>query len=109
MSRSIGTRLQAIEVDDAALIGEEPPAPSPAPSAPRETQAQSALTGLLITSLKALSNRALVALGNLYALALAASTFWVYLTILGDPSPAQLVGAGMYSVFTIGCLFLRRR
>lgn len=103
MARTTGTRLQAVDEVEQELLGEE----TVAPNVSRGDH--EALTNLLFTTLRALSNRAITALGNLYALALAASTFWVYLTILGAPSVRQLIGAGMYSVFTIGCIFLRRR
>jgi hypothetical protein len=100
------SRLQAVGEEDAALIGEDPP---PVPNVSCVNKWDESLTQLLIVSLRALSQRTLTAISNLYALVLAASTFWVYLTILSNPTPLQLTGAGMYSIFTIGCLFLRKK
>lgn len=100
-----GTRLQAIADGAVPLIGSE------AMSAvePSSGRAESALTGLLITSLRALSQRALIALSSIVDMALMASVFAVWLLIMGSPTVFQLVGAGMYAVFALIALLLRRR
>lgn len=108
------SRLTAVREEEAPLLGEEQPRTPLQLGVPRGASReagtqQAALTDLLLMSLRSLSQRAVAALGNLYALALAASTFWVYLTILATPTTPQLIGAGMYSIFVIACLFLKRR
>jgi hypothetical protein len=103
------TRLTAVREEDARLIGEEPPAPV-APQVSRETsRAQSALTGLLLTSLRALSQRAIVALSSLVDLAMIGSVFALCLMIIGNPTTPQLIGAAGYAVFILTAIFMRRR
>ncbi len=101
MARS---RLQAVGEEDAALIGEEPPPPvEPAPR-----RVEHALTGLLITSLRALSQRAIVALSSLVDLALLASAFALWLLIIANPTLLQLTAVGGYAVFVLLSLYMRR-
>jgi hypothetical protein len=103
------TRLTAVREEDARLIGEEPPAPVAQP-VPRETsRAQSALTGLLLTSLRALSQRAIVAFASLVDLALIVSAFALWLLVIRDPSTLQLAALAGYAVFILAAILLRRR
>ena len=103
-----GTRLQAVGEEDAALIGEEPPVT--VPNVPRETRrAESALTGLLITSLRALSQRTVVALASLIDLALLGSVFALMLMVISSPSQLQLVAVAGYGAFVLGALWMRRK
>lgn len=96
-------RLQ--EVAEFQLVGEDEAAAPAKPAPAVEKQ----LTGLLLMSLRALSQRALVALSTLFTLALAASAFWLWGRILAAPSATQLVGVGMYAVFVLALEFVRRR
>ena len=66
-------------------------------------------TDLLALSLKALSQRALVALSSLFTLLVAASAFWLWLSVLPAPTPLQLVGVGGYAVFVLALEFVRRK
>ena len=103
-----GTRLQAVGEEEAALIGEEPAVS--VPNVPRETRrAESALTGLLITSLRALSQRTVVALASLVDLALIGSAFALWLLIIANPTTYQLIGVAGYAVFVLVALYMRRR
>jgi len=52
-------------------------------------------------SLKALSQRALVALADLFCLFTAASVFWLFYLIPEDPSPQRLIALGVYAVFIL--------
>ncbi len=100
-----GTRLQEVGGEQVTLIGEEPvPQPAPRPSA-----TQSALTGLLLTSLKALSQRTVVALASLVDLALIGSAFALWLIIIANPTTPQLIGVAGYGAFVLIALFMRRR
>lgn len=100
------SRLQAVGEEDAALIGEDPP---PVPNVSRETRrAESALTGLLITSLRALSQRTIVALASLVDLALLGSVFALMLMVISSPSQLQLVAIAGYGSFVLGALWMRR-
>jgi hypothetical protein len=97
-----GARLTPVEVDEEP-IGQEPP-----PSQP--SQAASALTGILFMSLRALSQRAVIALGNLFMAASAASVWWLFYGALGSsPAPAQLIGLTLYAAFILALNFMLRR
>ncbi len=106
--RSAGTRLQAVgESEDAVLIGEEP-APPPREPLRVSAKAESALTNLLFTSLKALSQRTVVALASLVDLALIGSAFALWLLVIANPTPPQLIGIAGYAVFILVAIFMRR-
>jgi hypothetical protein len=92
------TRLQTIEVSEV-----ESPVQ---PTVSRET---SALGSLLAMSLKALSQRALVALASLVDLALIASAFVLWFNVMGEPSVLQLFGLGGYAAFILTALYTRHR
>jgi hypothetical protein len=80
-------------------------------AAPPESALQAAATSILFTSLKALSQRTIVALSNLFVLAAAASAFWLWYVTLPNPSVPQLVGLGLYGLLMLALvhLVLQRR
>ena len=84
----------------------QPPAP-PSQSAPEEIPGAS----ILFTALKALSQRTLIAISNLFVLAAAGSAFWLWLVTLPSPTVYQLVGLGLYGLLMLALvhLVLRRR
>ena len=88
-----------------------PPIPQAMTHAPAEEPEPIFATTILFTALKALSQRALVAVGNLFVLACAASAFWLWRTVLVSPSIQQLVGLGLYGLLMLALvhLVLRRR
>jgi hypothetical protein len=100
-----GTRLLAVDTED------EPRTPLGL-SVPRETSSERtehALTGLLLTTLRTLSQKTVVALASLVDLALIGSVFALCLLIVKEPSALQLVEAAGYAVFIGVSLWLRRR
>lgn len=97
------TRLQTIEVAEVGNAAEAMHLKEPVS---RET---SAFSSLLFVSLKALSQRALVALASLVDLALIASAFVIWRSVMGEPSVLQLVGVGMYAAFILTALYTRHR
>jgi len=99
------TRLQAVGEETAELVGERPALPAPQPS----TRSHDALTALLITTLKTLSQRTVIALANLGDLALMASVFVLWLMVIGQPTVPQLIGVGGYAAFALVALWARRR
>lgn len=106
--RSRLTAIGAPEIEEAA---DDPLAsPATAPAAPsRLNQAiEKAAMAMLFAAVKALSQRALVAIGNLYALLLAASAFWLWWIVLPAPSVRQLVGLALYGGFVLAMLMVRR-
>jgi hypothetical protein len=69
---------------------------------------QGVAVSALMLALRTLSQRALVALADLFCLLTCASVFWLWLTI-PDPNPHQLVGLGMYAIFTLAANLIVRR
>ena len=90
------TRLQPIDIVEQA----------PADAAP--SRKDDAFTGLLALSLKALSQRALIALSSLVDLLLIAAAFVLWLNVMAEPTVLQLIGVGMYAAFTLLALWMRR-
>ena len=66
-------------------------------------------TQLLLLALKALSQRTVIALSNLFTLIGLASAFWLWLLILPNPTLNQLIGVAGYAVFLASLEFIRRR
>ena len=82
---------------------EPPQVPAPASSV-----AESAGMHMLYLGLKALSQRALVAIAALFTLLTVASAFWLFMTIK-DPNTMQLIEMGMYGVFVLAANLIVRR
>lgn len=89
-------------------IGFDPMAPpEPAPPVPNEEPAG---TNILLMALRALSQRTIIAISNLFVLAAAGSAFWLWYVTLPQPSVPQLVGLGLYGMLILALthLVLRR-
>lgn len=84
------------------LLGEAPPEPR---------RVEAAATSVLFTALRALSQRTIVAIGNLFVLLTVASAFWLWLVTLPNPTVLQLVGLALYAILilSVNWLVLRRR
>ena len=64
---------------------------------------------LLLLSLKALSQRALVAFSSLFTFAAVGSAWWLFNESLPtNPSPNQLIGLGLYGAFVLAIHWVRR-
>ena len=63
---------------------------------------------LLRVGLRALSQRALVALASLFTLLTVGSVFWLFMT-MHDPNTMQLVEMGLYSAFVLAANLIVRR
>jgi hypothetical protein len=109
-------RLRSIAEGDTALFGD--PADEAVPNqsgqptpAPRPTRLESAATTVLLTALRALSQRTLIALANLFVLATAISAWWLWMVTMPSPSVLQLVGLALYGtlILLLNWLVLRRR
>jgi hypothetical protein len=98
-------RLKPVGEDEPVPELIQPPPPRPAP----QPANVSALTGMLMIALKALSQRTIVALASLVDLALAGSVFVLWVLVIAEPTTLQLVGLGMYGAFVLSALFMRRR
>lgn len=74
-----------------------------------ETEPKSdAGTAMLLMGLKALSQRALIALSSLFTLITVASAFWLYMSRT-TLDPQQLVLCGMYALFVLAANVIVRR
>lgn len=103
MTSGSASRLRPISED------QEIPEPSPsATAAPGRTETNVA-TGLLLLALKALSQRAVVALDGLFTLACVASAFALWYVTLPQPTPGQLTGLGLYGLLLIAIHLVRRK
>lgn len=98
------TRIRQIgegDTDQFADFAPQQPAPDPV---------HNVATSILFTSLKALSQRAVIALANLFVLLTAISAFWLWFATMPSPSVLQLVGLSLYGVLILALnwLVLRR-
>jgi hypothetical protein len=67
-----------------------------------------AATGMLVLALRALSQRAIVAIDNLFMVATVGSAWYLWF-MTPDPNPMQLVGLGGYAVFVLLANWIARR
>jgi len=79
--------------------------PEPGPAKPKDP---SAGLSLIILGLKALSQRALVAVADLFMLATVLSAWWLW-TSIPDPSTHQLVGLGLYGALVLAANWIVRK
>ena len=99
-----GSRLIAVET------AEEQPGERLGLTAPAEkNRAEGVLTGILLTALRTLSQKTIVALASLVELMLIASVFALCLMIVSEPSTAQLIEAAGYAMFVLTSIYIRRR
>lgn len=85
------------------VAGGEEDAPAAAPKAsPADVKA-------LMFALKALSQRALVALSACFTGAGLFSAWWLWRSVLPQPTIEQLIGVSLYAVFFLCLEYLRRR
>lgn len=85
-------------------IVDESPEPIPFP----DNRDHSAPIAAVTLALKALSQRALVAVSDLFTLLTVFSAFWLWHSI-PEPSIYQLVGLGMYGVFVLAANVIVRK
>lgn len=78
----------------------DPPAPRP------HIGVEQATTNMLMLALRALSQRSLIALSNLFVLLTAASAWWLWMVTLPAPSIAQLVGLALYGALILALDYL---
>lgn len=77
-------------------------------SASRTDSLTSAGMSALMLGLRALSQRALIALSACFTLLTVASAFWLFMSI-HDPNTMQLIEMGMYGCFVLLANFIVRR
>lgn len=74
----------------------------------QSTPAEQAGMQMLFMGLKALSQRALIALSALFTLLTVGSAFWLFMSIR-DPNTMQLIECGMYALFILAANMIVRR
>lgn len=95
-------RLQVVEeIDDL-------PSANARPAPPPESPGVSIGATALMLGLKALSQRAAVALEGLATLITAGLVFWLWLSI-PNPTVNQLIGMGMFAVFILAINIIARK
>ena len=75
---------------------------------PPQRTADTAGFELLRVGLRALSQRAMIALSSLFTLLTVGSAFWLFLSIR-DPNTMQLVLLGMYACFVLAANLIVKR
>ena len=83
-------------------------APPAAPS-PEQIKQQQVATQMLALALRTMSQKALIAVSSLFTAAALFSAWWLWNSVLPDPSDRQLVGVGLYALFILILEFVRRR
>ncbi len=89
------TRLRQVGTDE--LIGGEESPPQP----PYSSALAEAATQAVFLALKALSQRTIVALANLFTLLTAGSVCYLWLQVLPEPNIMQVQSVSIYSVFVL--------
>ena len=64
---------------------------------------------MLLLGLKALSQRAIAAVADLFTLATVGSAFWLFFAIKDNPNTFQLVLAASYGLFVLASNWIVRR
>ena len=72
------------------------------------SRAQEAGTAALLLGLKALSQRAIAAIADLFMLVTVASGWWLWASI-PDPNDRQIVALTLYAAFVLGANYIVRR
>lgn len=107
--RPIGDDIPASFFGEATEVPQQPAPPPPQQTAP--SAQQHAATSMLLLALRALSQRSIVAISNLFVLLTAASAWWLWMVTLPAPSIQQLVGLALYGalILAVDYLVLTRR
>lgn len=82
----------------------------PHPAAAAQTaKKESAAFDVLMLSLKALSQKTVVALSTCFTGAALLSAWFLWYQVLPSPTPTQLIGVAGYAVFILALEWIRRR
>lgn len=90
----------------ALKLASDVPAPEPTPATQDQTRVAQQL---LMLAFKALSEKALIALGSMFSLTTAASVWWLAMSISSAPTREQLVLLGGYAAFVLLLHVARRK
>ena len=81
------------------------------PETPTQPQApsQGAAVRMLTIALGALTKRTVIALADLFTLATVASAWWLWWSVLPEPTDKQIVSLAIYAVFVLVANVIVRR
>lgn len=79
------------------------------PTSPKAEPDNNFAMEFLLLGLKTLSQKTLIALGNLFTLFATLSVFCLYYTTLPNPSVNQLIGLAFYALFILALHLIRRK
>lgn len=82
---------------------------TPPPTVPKATQEEAAARTILFTALRALSQRTLTAITNLFSLILVTFVALALWRILDDPTTNRLIGVGGFAFFCLLIDIVRRK
>jgi hypothetical protein len=68
-----------------------------------------AALGMILLGLKTLSQRMIIALGQLFTLLTCASAFALWYSVLPNPNALQLIGLGLYAGFILLLHLVRKK
>lgn len=84
--------------------------PHPASAAPAKAEREASMIAQTMALLvSGLSKKALVAISNCFTALSLGTAFWLWQSVLPEPSPNQLIGLGGYAVFILSLEYVRRR
>jgi hypothetical protein len=84
-----------------SVVDESPP--------PLAERSHDTTTAMLALALRALSQKALIAVASLFTLTTCATVFWLALTVIPRPDPLQLAVLALYAAFVVALNFMVRR
>lgn len=79
------------------------------PAADREAREASIVAQTMALLVKGLSQKALVAMSNCFTAISLGTAFWLWQSVLPEPTPNQLIGLGGYAAFILALEVVRRR
>lgn len=92
-----------------AVVGEQDAPQAPAPPSPEQQAAQQQALKILMLSLKVVGQRFVTALSNLFTAAALASAWFLWQSVLPNPTVNQLIGVTLYALFVGGIEWVRRK
>lgn len=85
------------------------PISEPPSNSPKSALLDKVAMDMLLLAIKSLSQRALVAISQMFTLLSTASAFWLWHDVLPNPNTYQLIGLGFYGAFLLLLEIVRRR
>ena len=102
--------LKRLEILEQSVVEEAKPptAPLPSPTSDTAPRGYEQLISLLILALRALGERSINFVGHLIPVIALAMGFFLWYRVLPEPSVYQLVGLGLYGIFSLAMIAIKR-